>query len=345
MNVEAVTKEDQPAQLWYQDAEYLRTLPWVESAAVAGWALMSGSGWNQGVWVNGRSSEAFEEPWFLGVSPGWLETMRIPLLDGRDLRPDDEFPNAAVVNQTFAVHFFEGQSAVGKTFEIMVDNKDRRSFQIVGVAGDARYTDLRGPIQPTAYVPLRAAEGDRRAKTNWSTLVVRTKGPDPLKFAQAVRQEVPRGRAELRVANIRTQDELLRANTLRERLLAMLSLFFAIVALVLASVGLYGVLEYSVLERRRELGIRIALGARAADIVRQVTFEVFAMLAMGSLAGLGLGIASEHYIATLLFAVKATDPSMLALPWAMILAAATLASLPPVLRAVRLDPSVLLRAE
>jgi putative ABC transport system permease protein len=159
------------------------------------------------------------------------------------------------------------------------------------------------------------------------------------------RCEVPRGRAEFRIANIRTQDELLRVLTLRERLLAMLSLFFAVVALVLAGVGLYGVLEYAVLERRRELGIRIALGARSGDIVRRVTLEVFAMLALGALTGLALGIASERYIVTLLFAVKATDPSMLVLPAVMIVVTAILAAIPPVLRALRIDPAVLLRAE
>jgi putative ABC transport system permease protein len=125
----------------------------------------------------------------------------------------------------------------------------------------------------------------------------------------------------------------------------MLSLFFAVVALVLAGVGLYGVLDYAVLERRRELGIRIALGARAGDIVRRVTIEVFGMLALGAAAGLGLGLASERYIGNLLYQVKTTDPSILALPAITILAAAVLAAFPPVLRAVRIDPTALLRAE
>jgi ABC-type antimicrobial peptide transport system permease subunit len=156
---------------------------------------------------------------------------------------------------------------------------------------------------------------------------------------------VPQARSEFRVSNVRTQEELVRMHTIRERLLAMLSLFFAIVALLLAGVGLYGVLDYSVLQRRREIGIRLALGAQADQIVRRVTTEVFSMLALGALVGLTLGIASERYIETLLYQVKPTDLPMLALPVVTILTASLLAALPPVLRAVRIDPASMLRTE
>ena len=164
-------------------------------------------------------------------------------------------------------------------------------------------------------------------------------------MASTLRQEIPRARPEFRVSNIRTQEELVRSQTIRERLLAMLSLFFAAVALVLAGVGLYGVLEYAVLERRRELGIRIALGAQAGDVAWRVTFEVFAMLVLGSAAGLVLGIASETYVATLLYQIKATDSSILAAPAVTILAVALLAAFPPVLRAIHIDPVEMLRSE
>jgi putative ABC transport system permease protein len=117
------------------------------------------------------------------------------------------------------------------------------------------------------------------------------------------------------------------------------------VALLLAAVGLYGVLDYSVLQRRREIGIRMALGAQADQIVRRVTSEVFAMLALGSIAGLALGVASERYVETLLYQVKATDWEMLVLPVVTIAAAALLAALPPVIRAVRIDPAAMLRAD
>jgi ABC-type antimicrobial peptide transport system permease subunit len=164
-------------------------------------------------------------------------------------------------------------------------------------------------------------------------------------LASILRREVPRARSEFRVSSIRTQAELVRAQTVRERLLAMLGLFFAGVALLLAGIGLYGVLDYSVLQRRREIGIRLAIGAPAGNIARLVTVEVFGMVLMGALAGVALGMASVRYIETLLYQVKAGDPAMLALPSLTILAAALLAALPAVYHAVRIDPVAMLRAD
>jgi ABC-type antimicrobial peptide transport system permease subunit len=134
-------------------------------------------------------------------------------------------------------------------------------------------------------------------------------------------------------------------HTVRERLLAMLALFFAATALVLAAVGLFGVLDYSVLQRRREIGIRMALGAPAAKLVRAVTLQTFATVLLGAVVGLGLGISSERYIETLLYGVSATDLGMLALPSAAILGAALLAAIAPVVRAVRLNPVETLRPD
>jgi ABC-type antimicrobial peptide transport system permease subunit len=130
-----------------------------------------------------------------------------------------------------------------------------------------------------------------------------------------------------------------------ERLLATLSLFFAAVALILAAVGLYGVLNYGVFERRRELGIRIALGARAGDIAWQVTAGAFSMVTLGAAAGAALGVAAERYVTTLLYQVEALDASILALPTITMTAVALLAALPPVLRAIHFDPAALLRAD
>ncbi len=175
--------------------------------------------------------------------------------------------------------------------------------------------------------------------------MVRTIGSNPLAMASTLRQEVPRARSEFRVSNIRTQAELVSAQTVRERLLAMLALFFAAVALLLAGVGLYGVLDYSVFQRRREIGIRIAIGARSGDIARRVTAEVFAMVFVGAMAGVAIGMASVRYIEALLYQVKATDLPMLAVPSAIIVAAAFLAALPAVFHAVRIDPVTMLRVE
>jgi putative ABC transport system permease protein len=205
---------------------------------------------------------------------------------------------------------------------------------------------MREPITPTVYVPfLPVGATGALAHVGHATFIVRTSSANPLALASTLRQEVPRARAGFRVSNIRTQKELDQSHTVRERLLATLALFFAVVALLLASVGLYGVLDYSVLQRRREIGIRMAIGAEAGGIARLVTMDVFGMVVAGAVAGLALGLASVRYLESLFYQVKPTDLSMLALPSLAILAAALLAALPAVIRAVRIDPVTMLRSE
>lgn len=146
------------------------------------------------------------------------------------------------------------------------------------------------------------------------------------------------------VSNVQTQQELVDNQTIRERLLALLALFFATVALLLADIGLYGVLNYSVLQREREIGIRIAVGSRIGSIARLVTTQIFVTVFIGAAAGIIVGMASVRYVQTLLFGVKGTAPSMLIAPALALLAAALLAALPVVLRAARIDPPTMLRA-
>jgi predicted permease len=344
--LDTLTKGPQPHPFWDQVADRLRSMPDVESVGIARWALMSGSGWNQDIWVNRYAPGDGPNPYFHAVSPGWLDTMKIPLIDGRDFRSGEMYPNVAIVNEAFARHYFDGQNPVGKSFEKMSGRTRRVKVAIVGYVRDARYSDMREPIRATLYVPFRRLHPDVELESpERGTFLVRTRDADPLQLASLLRHAVPQARSEFRVSNVRTQEELVRMHTIRERLLAMLSLFFAIVALLLAGVGLYGVLDYSVLERRREIGIRIALGEQADQIVRRVTTEVISMLALGALIGLALGIASERYIETLLYQVKPTDLPMLVVPVVTILTASLLAALPPVLRAVRIDPASMLRAE
>jgi ABC-type antimicrobial peptide transport system permease subunit len=202
---------------------------------------------------------------------------------------------------------------------------------------------MREPITPTAYVPLRFRSPDEVLSS--ATFLVRTSNENPLTLAPMLRQEVPRARSEFRVSNIRPQQEINQAQIVRERLLTMLALFFAVVALLLAGVGLYGVLDYSVLQRRREIGIRMALGAQAGRVVRLVTVDVFSMVLVGAAAGLALGMASARYIESLFYQVKPTDLNVLVLPALTILAAALLAALPAVVHAVRIDPVKMLRAD
>ena len=340
LTLDVATQRSQPTVLWDQVAQHLRATAGVETVALAWWPLLSGNGWNGFVSVNGAPSNDFLA-YFLSVSPGWMDAMRIPLMDGRDFRASDTFPGIAMVNEAFAKQYFSGENPVGRSFDKADPDGTRTRFQIVGLVRDARYRNMREPITPTAYVPF---DGPSQARS-YGTFIVRTTGSNPLALASILRHEVPRARPEFRVSNIRTQAEINQSQTIRERLLAMLALFFAMVALLLAGVGLYGVLNYSVLRRRREIGIRMALGARPGGIARLVTVQIFCMVLVGALAGLALGMASVRYIETLLYQVKAGDAGLLELPALAIVAAAVVAALPAVIHAVRIDPVAMLRAE
>jgi putative ABC transport system permease protein len=281
--------------------------------------------------------------YFLGVSQGWVDAVKIRLIDGRDFVESDASPGTAIVNKAFARAYFGGEDPVGRSFERTADHTH---FQIVGLVGDARYRDIREPITPTAYVPFPSVQaGGGLQPISKGTYIVRTAGANPLALAGTLRQEISRARPEFRVSRVRTQQEINDVHTVRERLLAMLATFFSAVALLLAGIGLYGVLHYSVLQRRREIGIRIAVGAQDSNIARLVTGEVFAMVMAGAVAGLALGMVSVRYIESLFYQVKATDVGMLAFPSLAILGAALLAAAVPVIGAVRIDPVTMLRVE
>lgn len=337
LTLETLTTNAQPAASWEQVAEHLRLLPGVQTVALCEWPLMAGESWNGFISVN-RAPPSTVASYFLSVSPGWRGVMKRALIDGRDFRASDTLPGYAMVNQMFARQFFGGENPVAKSFEVVANEGQRVRFQIVGLVSDTRYKDMREPIQPVAYFPFQASYSR-------GTFIVRTSSHNPLELASVLRQEVPRARPGLRVSNVRTQAALVQQHTVRERLLATLSQFFAAVALLLAGVGLYGVLDYSVLQRRREIGIRMAIGAQPGHIARRVTGEIFAMVLAGALAGAALGLASVRYIQTLLYNVKANDLGVLALPSAAILAVALLAALPAVIRAVHIDPVTMLRSE
>ena len=346
LNLETMTHQAQPPEFWEQVAQHLREVPGVEDVAMTTWPLMSGESWVAEVGVNGAApSDVLAD--LLAVSPGWLEEMKIPFLDGRDFRREESYPNVAIVNQAFANEFFRNENPVGKTFETIYAKGVPARVTIVGYVKDARSRDnFRYPVRATAYVPFNSVDaGGAREARGRGTFVVRTNDTNSQAMAPVLRQEVARARPEFFVSNIRTQTEIVRGRTFRERLLAVLGLFFACVALVLGGVGLYGVLHYSVIQRRREIGIRIAIGAQTGRIARLVTVQLFSMVAVGALAGLAAGVIAARFMESLLFEVKATDWTMMALPWAAMLVTAAVAATAPVLRAVRIDPVEMLRAE
>jgi predicted permease len=326
--------------VWDQIADRLRAVPGVEKVSLSEWPLLNTRGWNGFVSVNGAPPGPVLA-YFLKISPGFIDVMKMHLLEGRDFREGETSPGAAIVNQTFVREFFRGTSPVGQMFA-----KGSARYQVVGVVRDAPYDNLRETPRPVAYVPfhLIGANG-APIPVGEGNFVVRTSSANPLALVSTLRREIPDARPDFRVSNIRTQQELIDRQTIRERLLAMLALFFAGVALLLAGIGLYGVLDYSVLQRRREIGIRVAIGAQAADIAGRVTSEVFAMTLTGALAGVVLGMVSVRYIESLLYQVDAASLAMLILPGLIILAAALLAALPAVIRALRIDPVSMLRSD
>jgi predicted permease len=346
LNLEAVTQRAQAPVFWDQVTDALRTVPGVEKVALIGWPLLSGESAVGNISINGAPpTDVFSD--FVSVSPGWADVMRIPLLGGRDFRAADTNPTVAIVNEAFAKQYFGGENPLGKTFERVEPGGGRARIEVVGLVRDARSRDrMRLPIRPTAYIPFSSTDGKGVLQPKGrGTFVVRTASANPLALASTLRKEVSRARSEFRVSNVRTQTELNESATVRERLLAVLALFFAVVAQVLAGIGLYGVMDYGVLQRRREIGIRMAIGAQGSDIARRVTTEIFSWVLAGALAGLVLGMASARYLAALLFQVKPTDAAMLGLPAITIAAAALVAAIPAVIHAVRIDPVSMLRAD
>jgi predicted permease len=344
INLDAVAQPAQPPVAWSQVATDLRALPGVESAAIAGWPLLSGNGSNAFIWINGAATTN-TLAYFLGVSPGWTGAMRIPFVAGRDFRDDDRSPGVAIVNEAFAKEFFRGQNPVGQWFERQSGSAGRPRYQIVGLVRDARYRNLREPITPTAYIPFSALDATGAVRPMAAaTFVVRGARDDVGALVPALRHAV-QVRSGFRVSDVATQREIDDALTVRERLLAMLAWFFSAVALALTAIGIYGVLYYTVQRRQREIGICRAIGAPAGTIAWGVTSRLAVGLLSGALAGLAIGLLVVRSLTALFYGVQATDPRQLARPLVAIAGVAVLAALPPVLRAIRVDPTVVLRAD
>jgi predicted permease len=342
--LETTSRPAQSSLYWDQVAQDLRQVPGVERVSQAAFPLLKGSSWNVAISIDG-GPPSVDLASFLNVSPGWLNTMKIPLVDGRDFRESDTYPDAAVINETFARTFLKDDHPVGRSFEKTEDGSNKH-MRVIGVVRDAYYSSLRGPILPVAYVPFHHmdAKGEMIPESE-ETFIVRTASSNPLAMASTLRQQVSRARSGFHVSNVETQLEVNQAQTIRERLLAMLAFFFGAVALLLAGVGLYGVLSYSVQQREREIGIRMALGAQMAHVVRAVTAGISLAVMTGVFVGLVVGVGLTRYIQSLLYQVRATDIVMLALPCSMILAAACIAAVPALLRAIHVDPGTMLRAE
>lgn len=343
---DVVTTHSVAPLFWQQVADHLQTVPGVERVSVSNRALLSGYSNNNSVSVNGLPPSDILG-YFLHVSPGWLDTMKIPLLDGRDFLPKETAPGSAIVNETFVNIFFHGNNPVGKYFDEVFDDGPRHHYLVVGVVKDTRYRAVREDTLPTAYLPFNTVDAITQdpAPRSYATFIIRTSTPDSLALAPTLRFEIANARPDFRVSRMRSQLELVQMQTVRERLMAAIATFFSFVALVLAAIGLYGVLHYSVWQRRREIAIRMAVGAPPSNVARLVTLPMVWTVLAGGAIGLASGLFLSRYIADLFYQVRPTDTVMLLFPPLAILAAACLASLPAVLRATHIDPTTALHCE
>ncbi len=336
--VTAQAEQPQSNDAWQQVAGHLRSLPGVESVSLADRPLLDGWSWNGFITVNGQMPSE-DLAYFRTMSPGWLNTMRVTLLAGRDFDHNDAYPRKAIVNQAFAKMYFGGVNPVGRFFHF---GRGGQPVEVVGLVKDMRYRSVRETPMPQAYFPFQSVEQPLR---DGGVLLLRTSSANPGAMSETVRRAVAEARPGFRAGNIRTQQEINDSHTIRERLLAILAAFFAGVALLLAGVGLYGVLDYSVLQRRREIGIRMALGESAERVARRVTGESLRTVGWGVGVGLAAGLASERFLRSLLYGVHASDWEVLLPPVLMLVAVAAAAVTPAVVRAVRIDPARTLRAE
>ena len=323
---------------WISLLERLEHTPGIESASFSRWGLFAGSGRNKSVRIPSRPIDAYA-PWYLQVSPGFLRTMGIPLVAGRDLDWRDarpELPGAVVVNESFARRYFPGESPLGKRFFRIDGGSTLVAQDVIGVARDAKYTSIREPAPPTVYEPFRPE--------NAAVIQVRTRLEMGALLA-SMRAEVPRAHAAFRLADLTLQSTLVDNHLVRDRALAVLSAFFSVVAGVLVIVGVYGLLSYTVLQRTREIGIRLALGARPMQVVALVLWGIGGMTLIGVAIGAAGAALTGRFMTAMLFEVSPTDPWNIAFPLLCLLLACAFAVVMPAQRAARIAPTTALTVE
>jgi putative ABC transport system permease protein len=275
------------------------------------------------------------------VSPGYFDTMSIPLLQGRQLTEQDirTTPRVVVISETMARRYWPGEDAVGKRISLGRIRKPEDWFQVIGVVKDVRQFELTAEPKPQMYLTYRQA-GFFDARD----LVVKT-DVDPASMAATVRKAVWEIDKDQPVSNIQTMEEILADSIARQRFSMLLLAIFAAVALVLAGVGIYGVMSYSVAQRAREIGIRMALGAQTGAVLKLAVGYGMKLVLAGLVIGLIAAFALTRVMSTLLFGVTATDPATFTLISLLLISVAALASYIPARRATRVNPIIALRYE
>ena len=321
--------------------EEVAALPGVRQVVAAQVPLIAGSNWGSDVSVEGFDAgpDTDTHSNFNAVGPGYFQTVGVPLLSGREFEPRDDAgaPKVAVVNQAFARKFGLGDQVVGKRME--VGSGGELDIEIVGLVRDAKYSAVKSEVPPLFFVPYRQSEG-----IGSLSFYVRAEG-DPADLLPSLRATVNRIDPTLPVDELRTMTVQVRENVFLDRMLTTLSAAFAVLATVLAAIGLYGVVAYSVAQRTREIGLRMALGADARRIQRLVLRQVGWLTLFGGLLGLGAALALGRLAGSLLFGLGGHDPWVLITSALLLAAVALSAGLLPARRAARIDPMVALHNE
>jgi predicted permease len=334
------TKEQLP-HLYRELVERIEAIPEVRSVSLSYYGLFSGGTRRNAVTVDSFSPQSDDDLRIQDtfVTPKYFETCGIALLAGRGFEPSDRegAPRVAVVNETFARHFFGNDSPIGKRFGIDGDGSGN-DIEIVGVVSDLKYDDMREETPRYAYYPVF------QEPTYLHSMEVRTDA-DPTALAPRVRQTVTEAAKNLPILEVRPLSEQIEHSFRNDQTISFLMSFFGLLALILASIGLYGVLAYGVAQRTNEIGIRIALGAKRAEVIWLVLREAVTMVCAGILIGIPVSIASARLVSNLLFGLGSADPLTTAGAALILFLVAILAGYLPARRASRMDPTTALRYE
>jgi len=321
----------------------LQALPGVSSVGLSTMPILQGRGWSNPVIAEGYSADPGQEqrPICDVISPKLFTTLGVPIVDGRDFTVLDTRP-VALINETFARKYFAGRKPVGLHIGLVDDRTaapDTLNLEVVGVVKDLKFKNLRDPAPPQAYFPYWQDE-----KSRFMTFYLRTR-VDPQQIMQAVREQVRHLDPNIPVVDIRTIDQQIGLSLKSERLVASLSGAFGALATALAVIGLYGVMAYSVARRRREIGIRVALGALQSDVLWMVMQQVVVLSGAGLAVGALLAFALSSLIRSQLYGLQPHDPITFVSADLVLAAAACAAGLMPSWRASRVDPMHALRHE
>jgi predicted permease len=336
-------KPDRSREFYRKLMDDVRALPGVESASLAIMPVLEGNEWDSSVSVEGYAAKTGEwiNPHMNFITPDYFKTMSVPLLLGRDFRPTDIVgsPKVCIVNEKFAKRYFPDGLAVGRHVGMGGDPGTKIDIEIVGIARDTKYESMRDEIPFEMYQPF--AQMDFVLGTSAYVRTARA----PEQMFSAIRGVVKQLDPDLPVSQLKTVDQQLENSLATERLVASLSTAFGFVATLLAAIGLYGVMAYTVAQRTREIGIRMALGAQTGSVVWLVMRDVLILVAIGVAVALPSAFGLSRFVQTQLYGITPNDPFSMAVATVVIVSVALAAGYVPARRATTIDPIRALRWE